>query len=121
MATVRPATPESSAGRGYNAAYWVDIARPARYCCHAAHEITMAERAMLPLRAVGAAHKRRALPVSRVRGSRRDPPGSRPQQPVENARRERLELAVDGIRKKYGGGAISYGEAADHLTRGEEA
>ena len=44
-----------------------------------------------------------------------------PQQPVENARRERLELAVDGIRKKYGGGAISYGEAADHLTRGEEA
>ena len=32
-----------------------------------------------------------------------------------------LELAVDGIRKKYGGGAISYGEAADHLARGEEA
>ena len=44
-----------------------------------------------------------------------------PQQPVENARRERLELAVDGIRQKYGGGAISYGEAADHLTHGEEA
>ena len=43
-----------------------------------------------------------------------------PQQPVENARRERLELAVDGIRKRYGGGAISFGEAVGQVVHGEE-
>ena len=32
-----------------------------------------------------------------------------PQQPVEDMKRERLEQVVDAIRKKYGGGAISYG------------
>ena len=32
-----------------------------------------------------------------------------PQRPVENGKRERLELAMDMIRKKYGGAAISYG------------
>ncbi|MDE7260863.1 MAG: DNA polymerase IV [Oscillospiraceae bacterium] len=35
-----------------------------------------------------------------------------PQQPVEDKKHERLELAMDAIRKKYGGGAISYGGAA---------
>ena len=34
-----------------------------------------------------------------------------PRQPEENARRENLERAVDAIRKKYGGKAISYGDA----------
>lgn len=43
-----------------------------------------------------------------------------PQQPVDNARRERLELAVDGIRKRYGGGAISFGEAVGQVVHGEE-
>ena len=33
--------------------------------------------------------------------------------PVEDGKRERLELAMDAIRRKYGGGAISYGGAAD--------
>ena len=43
------------------------------------------------------------------------------EKPTALASNVALELAVDGIRKKYGGGAISYGEAADHLARGEEA
>ena len=35
-----------------------------------------------------------------------------PQEPEADARREKLEQAVDAIRKKYGGKAISYGDAA---------
>ena len=35
-----------------------------------------------------------------------------PQQSRENEKRERLELTMDAIRKKYGGGAISYGGAS---------
>ena len=34
-----------------------------------------------------------------------------PQQPAQDARRERLELAMDAIRGKYGKGAITYGGA----------
>ena len=37
-----------------------------------------------------------------------------PHRPAEDGKRERLELAVDEIRKKYGGGAISFGEAGGH-------
>ena len=46
-----------------------------------------------------------------------------PRQPGLDAKRENLERAVDAIRKKYGGGAISYGEAAGQpqvLHRDEE-
>ena len=43
-----------------------------------------------------------------------------PRQPEEHDKRERLERAVDGIRKKYGGGAISFGEAAGQTVHGEE-
>lgn len=38
-----------------------------------------------------------------------------PNQPEEDAKRENLERAVDAIRKKYGGQAISFGEAPDHI------
>ena len=38
-----------------------------------------------------------------------------PQQREESARRENLERAVDAIRKKYGGKAITYGEAPDQV------
>ena len=41
-----------------------------------------------------------------------------PSQPVEDAKRERLEQAMDAIRQKYGGGAISYGGSSgleEHL------
>ena len=46
-----------------------------------------------------------------------------PQQPVEDEKHERLEQAVDAIRRKYGGGAISYGGASglgDEVHDGEE-
>lgn len=42
-----------------------------------------------------------------------------PQQPAEDLKRERLEQAVDIIRKKYGGDAISYGETVGHVVHGE--
>ena len=38
-----------------------------------------------------------------------------PQQEAGDARRENLERAVDAIRKKYGGKAISYGEVSDRV------
>ena len=38
----------------------------------------------------------------------------------ENGKRERLEQAVDAIRQKYGGRAISYGEPEGQAIRGEE-
>ena len=38
-----------------------------------------------------------------------------PQQEAGDAKRENLERAVDAIRKKYGGKAISYGEASDRV------
>ena len=43
-----------------------------------------------------------------------------PRQPEEHDKRERLERAVDGIRQKYGGGVISFGEAAGQTVHGEE-
>lgn len=42
-----------------------------------------------------------------------------PQQPVQDAKRERLEQAVDTIRKKYGGTAISFGGADSQGVHGE--
>ena len=38
-----------------------------------------------------------------------------PQQEAGDAKRENLERAVDAIRKKYGGKAISYGEVSDRV------
>ena len=38
-----------------------------------------------------------------------------PMQPMEDARRENLERAVDAIRKKYGSKAISFGEMSDRV------
>ncbi|MBD5162191.1 MAG: DNA polymerase IV [Oscillibacter sp.] len=43
-----------------------------------------------------------------------------PRQQTEDAKRENLERAVDAIRRKYGGGAISYGEAGDHALAPED-
>ena len=45
-----------------------------------------------------------------------------PRRPEEDGKKERLELAVDAIRKKYGGRAISFGGAEDalELLPGEE-
>ena len=46
-----------------------------------------------------------------------------PGRQAEDARRENLERAVDAIRKKYGGSAISYGETPGHVLHsgdGEE-
>lgn len=40
--------------------------------------------------------------------------------PEVNGKRERLEQAVDAIRQKYGGGAISYGKAEGQTLRGED-
>ena len=43
-----------------------------------------------------------------------------PRQPEENEKRESLERAVDSLRRKFGGGVISYGEAMGHVVHGEE-
>ena len=43
-----------------------------------------------------------------------------PRQSEAYDKQERLEQAVDGIRKKYGGGAISFGEAAGQTVHKEE-
>ncbi len=47
-----------------------------------------------------------------------------PQQHREDAKREQLERAIDAIRRKYGDGAIAYGDAgggtAHHLAEDEE-
>ena len=40
--------------------------------------------------------------------------------PDENGKRERLEQAVDAIRRKYGGKAISFGETEGQAIRGED-
>ena len=42
------------------------------------------------------------------------------QQPEKRQRQEKLEQAVDGIRRKYGGGAISFGDEAGQTAHGEE-
>ena len=42
------------------------------------------------------------------------------QYPQMDARQEKLEQAVDVIRRKFGGGAISYGQSAGHVVHGEE-
>ena len=44
-----------------------------------------------------------------------------PQKPMEDVKKEKLEQAVDNIRKKYGGGAITYGETVGHVVHGEDA
>ena len=43
-----------------------------------------------------------------------------PQRTEENAKLERLESAVDAIRKKYGSQAISFGETAGKEIDAEE-
>ena len=43
-----------------------------------------------------------------------------PQRPDENAKLERLESAIDTIRRKYGSQAISFGETAGKELDGEE-
>lgn len=42
------------------------------------------------------------------------------QQPEKRRRQEKLEQTVDGIRRRYGGGAISFGDAAGQAAHGEE-
>ena len=44
-----------------------------------------------------------------------------PQKPMEDVKKEKLGQAVDSIRKKYGGGAITYGETVGHVVHGEDA
>nr|XP_020167516.1 Krueppel-like factor 16 [Aegilops tauschii subsp. strangulata] len=63
MATEKPATLESRAGRGHSTPYQPETSCTARHCCPSARDITQVRGDHAPRRAVGMARKRWALPA----------------------------------------------------------